>query len=116
MLKSRVSTKVYRSLLVLTDDCVNEKATTYNISTSKETLILAVVLAFEFGPVLELNGSVLSCGYVVECAELVALVAWVDIRCVGDDLFPEVGLRCWVYDQLVHLFFALLAVKSYCFP
>lgn len=98
MLKSRVSTNVCGNpTLVFTHLWLNEKDTTYNISASKEALILAVVLAFEFRPVLELDGSVLSCGYVVDCAKLVALVAWVDVRCVGDDLSTEVGLRCWVY-------------------
>lgn len=88
--------------------CVGDEDMTYDVSTSKETLVLAVVLAFEFRPVLELNGSVLSCGYVVECAELIALVAWIHVRCVGDDLFAKVGLRCWVYARSAPQFLPLL--------
>jgi hypothetical protein len=75
---------------------------TYDVGTRKERLVLAIVLALELRPVLQLNRSVLTSRYILKSIKLVALMSWIDIRGVRHDLIAEVGLRHWVCVAVSH--------------
>lgn len=65
----------------------------YNISAGIEGLVFAAVLSFKVGPVGELDGCVGPCGGGAgQRGDLVALVAWLDLGDVLDDLFRELAL------------------------
>ena len=62
---------------------------THDISTRKERLVVAIVLALVLGPVLELDRSILTCGDALELIDLVALVTRSNICDVTDNLIVK---------------------------
>jgi hypothetical protein len=73
-----------------------ERGETHNISTRKKRLVVATVLALVLSPILELNGGIRARRNALEAVNGIALVAWVDIRDVIDNLVVEIRLRGWV--------------------
>lgn len=64
--------------------CDTGERSTYYIRTSKERLILSIVLALEFAPVLHLNCRIRACGDTFQVVlQLVALVSRIHLRDVG---------------------------------
>lgn len=73
---------------------------TYDIGTSKERLVVTIVLAVKLCPVFELDGSVRSCRDVLKWIDLIALMARINICCIRNDLVTEVGLFCRIYQVI----------------
>ena len=102
MEKLIVSTKVCGASVTLTwiivllvgegEECQTRWRETHDISTSKERLVVAVVLPLELRPVLQLDCGIGAGGDTFEAVDGVTLVAWVDVCDIAHDLVVKVCL------------------------
>lgn len=86
----------------------------YDVGTSEERLVVAVVLTLELGPVLHLDGGIRSGSDALQPLELITLVAGIDVGDVGDDLVVKVGLGSGVCGALSASRIGNMGCWTYC--